>query len=218
MILRVDTHPSARIAAFETTFPNPLGQMPSPAHLVALLSLQANAAMQRDESVRTSIRDVLRHGGYKPTGRGKPASEYLVRAAEQDALRSINVAVDVCNVVSLHSGFPVSVVDAEKLVQPLHIGLAASDQTYVFNPGGQVIDVSGLLCLHDAEGPCANAVKDAMRTKTNDQSTRTLNIIWGAEALRARLDHALEWYRQLLADLGAQTQMVDAHETPAPDG
>ncbi len=27
------------------------------------------------------MRKLLRHGGYKPTGRGKPASEYLVRAA-----------------------------------------------------------------------------------------------------------------------------------------
>lgn len=211
MEIRVDPHPLARIAAFETTFPEPLGQRPSPAHLTALLSLQVDAPLQRDEGVRTCIRDMLRHGGYKPTGRGKPASEYLVRAAEQDALRSINVAVDACNVVSLHSGFPVSVVDADRLTQPLRIGLAEPGQTYVFNPAGQEIDVSGLLCLHDAGGPCANAVKDAMRTKTNEQSRRTLNVIWGAERLRERLDRAFAWYGELLKELGAQTKRVEVH-------
>ena len=28
----------------------------------------------------------------------------------------------------------------------------------MFNASGQTIDVGGLLCLFDAEGPCANAV------------------------------------------------------------
>ena len=44
---------------------------------------------------------MMRHGGYKPTGRGKPASEYLVKAAGNGKLGAINLAVDSCNVVSL---------------------------------------------------------------------------------------------------------------------
>jgi hypothetical protein len=30
------------------------------------------------------------------------------------------------------------------------VGIAAAWASYVFNASGQVIDVSGLLCLHDA--------------------------------------------------------------------
>ena len=52
-----------------------------------LFALEADAPLQRVEQVRQDVRDLLRHGGYKPTGRGKPASEYLVRAATADLYR-----------------------------------------------------------------------------------------------------------------------------------
>ena len=57
------------------------------------------------------VRNLLRHGGFKPSGRSKPASEYLISAVEKGRLGSINAAVDCCNVASLHSGLPISVVD-----------------------------------------------------------------------------------------------------------
>ena len=56
------------------------------------------------------MRDLLRHSGFKPTGRSKPASEYLIKATEQGALSSINVAMDACNAVSLHIVLPINVV------------------------------------------------------------------------------------------------------------
>ena len=49
---------------------------------------------------------------------------------------------------------------------PLSVDLAPAGSSYVFNQSDQVIDVSRLLCLSDADGPCACAVKDAQRTKT----------------------------------------------------
>ena len=106
-MLVVDPHPSLDLAAFRTTFSKSLGETPSPTWLLELLVLEADVPVSRDENVRATVRDMLRHGGYKPTGRGKPASEYLVRAVGEGKLASINAAVDVCNVVSLHSGLPV---------------------------------------------------------------------------------------------------------------
>ena len=67
------------------------------------------------------------------------------------------------------------------------------------------IDVSGLICLHDAIGPCANGVKDAQRTKTHAATERTLSVIWGARALGGRAAAAAAWYRALLATLDAVT-------------
>ena len=148
---------------------------------------------------------MLRHGGYKPTGRGKPASEYLVRAAGEGALGSINAAVDVCNVVSLHSGLPISVVDLDRARAPFHIAVAEAGTSFVFNASGQVIDLAGLLCLFDADGPCANAVKDAQRTKTAADTRRTLSVIWGTNALPGRAGQTEAWYRQLLETHGAAT-------------
>ncbi len=201
--LHIDEHPLLSVAAFTTEFPAPLAQLPSPSWLTEFLRNDAKAPVQRTEELRTVIRDMLRHGGYKPTGRGKPASEYLVRTAEEGGIRSINLAVDACNVVSLHSGFPISVVDMELAEQPFRIGIAPAGSTYVFNPTGQEIDVSGLVCLHDARGPCGNAVKDSQRTKTRDETTRTLSVIWGAKGFDQELEAAYAWYAELLQRAGA---------------
>jgi DNA/RNA-binding domain of Phe-tRNA-synthetase-like protein len=207
-MLTVAAHPLLDLGAFTTTFPRPLGEMPSPPDLQALMSLDASAPLQSDDNVRDVVRQLLRHGGFKPTGRSKPASEYLIRAAGEMKLTSINTAVDACNAVSLHSGFPISVVDLDKVREPLRVDLAPAGARYVFNASGQEIDLGGLLSLFDAEGPCANAVKDAQRTKTGPETRRTLSLVWGSVALPDRAARAVAWYRALLEQLGTSTQLA----------
>jgi DNA/RNA-binding domain of Phe-tRNA-synthetase-like protein len=201
--MTIDPHPLLDARTFTTTFPRPLADIPTPPEILALLSLEAAAPLQSDDAVREAVRVLLRHGGFKPSGRSKPASEYLVRAVGDKALASINAAVDVCNIVSLHSGLPISVVDLARAKPPFRIGIAPPGSSYIFNAAGQSIDLAGLLCLFDAEGPCANAVKDAQRTKTDPQTTRTLTVIWSSSALPGRAGRAESWYRQLLQQLGA---------------
>ncbi len=205
-MITIAPHPHLEAACFTTTFPAPLGE--SPAWLVELLRPGAPAPLRSSDEVRAAVRDLLRAGGYKPTGRGKPASEYLVKAAAEGTLGSINPAVDACNVVSLHSGLPISVVDLDRARAPFRIELAPAGASYVFNASGQTIDLAGLLVLADAEGPSANAVKDAQRTKTHPGTTRTLSVVWGTRALEGRAASAATWYRELLARLGATTASV----------
>lgn len=207
-MLILDPHPLLDLRAFVTTFPRPLGDLSSSTELQALLTLNAPAPLHSDDNVREAVRTLLRHGGFKPAGRSKPASEYLLKAAGDSALSSINLAVDACNIVSLHSGLPISVVDLDRTRAPLHVGIAPTGASYVFNASGQTIDLGGLLCLFDAEGPCANAVKDAQRTKTADQTRRTLSLIWGTKALPGRAAQAEPWYRSLLEQQGATIEDI----------
>lgn len=215
-MLTLDPHPLLELSAFITTFPRPLGDMPSSEELQALLVLDAPAPLHSDDTVREAVRALLRRGGFKPAGRSKPASEYLIKAAGDNALSSINLAVDACNVVSLHSGLPISVVDLDRTRAPLRVGIAPAGAAYVFNASGQTIDLGGLLCLVDAEGPCANAVKDAQRTKTTAETRRTLSLIWGSKALAGRATQAETWYRRLLEQHGAHTE--DVQPAAAPPG
>ena len=208
-MLTVDTHPLLDLRAFETLFPRPLAEMHSSSELLGLLSLSANAPFQTDETIREAVRSMLRHGGFKPAGRSKPASEYLIKAVNDGKLPPINVAVDACNVVSLHSGLPISVVDLDRVRPPLRVGLAQGGASYVFNATGQSIDLAGLLCLFDAEGPCGNAVKDAQRTKTSPETRRTLSLIWGSTALPGRAGQVEAWYRSLLEKEGTTTKPVE---------
>lgn len=208
MQVTIAPYPDFQPVIFETQFPRSLANFASPNWLVELLALDAQAPISRSEDIRKTVRDLLRHKGYKPTGRGKPAPEYLVKAAENGYLGSINAPVDVCNVVSLHSGLPISVVDLDKANAPFSIAPGAPDASYIFNQSGQEISVAGLLCLHDTNGPCANAVKDAQRTKTSDATTHTLSIIWGPAALADHITSAHRWYIELLEEMGATTKLV----------
>ena len=203
-MLTVDPHPLLDAVAFTTTFPRPLAEIAAG----ELLTIEGDVRLRADDAVRAAVRDLLRHGGYKPTGRGKPASEYLVRAASEGALGSINAAVDICNVVSLHSGLPISVVDLDRAAAPLRITIAPAGSRYVFNASGQEIDVAGLVLLADAAGPCAGPVKDSHRTKTHPGTTQTLSVVWGTRALPGRAMDAAAWYRELLASVGATTVIV----------
>jgi DNA/RNA-binding domain of Phe-tRNA-synthetase-like protein len=202
-MLTVDPHPLLDLRAFVTNFPRPIDQVLSPPDLLALLAADAPAPLSSDDAVREAVRTLLRHGGFKPTGRSKPASEYLLKAVRENLLGSINLAVDACNVVSLHSGLPISVVDLERAREPFRVGIAPAGTSYIFNTSGQTIDLGGLLCLFDVEGPCANAVKDAQRTKTSGSTVRTLSLIWGTRALGDRAVRAEAWYRALLEQQGA---------------
>lgn len=208
MQIELEPHPFASPAAFACELPTPLGGLVTPHEVLELLRPDAPAPLERSEEVRAAVRDLLRHGGYKPTGRGKPSSEYLVRAAGEGELGSINLLVDACNAVSLASGLPISVVDLGRTIAPLRIGLAPADSSYVFNASGQEIRVDGLLCLFDAEGPCANAVKDAQRTKTGPETSRALAVVWGSARLPGRAEAAANWYRALLERTGTRCETV----------
>src|SRR6185437_15986538 len=128
-MLTLEPHPLLDVAAFVTTFPASLGAVGTSDAVRALLATRPEAGvgieapLRTDEGVRSAVRDLLRHGGYKPTGRGKPSSEYLLRAVSEGALGAINAAVDTCNAVSLHSGLPISVVDLDLASPPLRVAV-----------------------------------------------------------------------------------------------
>ena len=203
-MFQIEPHPLVEIAALTVVFPKPLGNLGVPDTVAALLVPGASAPMTADDSVRSAVRDLLRHGGYKPTGRGKPASEYLLKAVAEGGLGSINAAVDAGNAASLHSGLPISIVDLDRAVAPFVVRVAGPGSAYVFNTAGHAIDLEGLIGLEDADGPCANAVKDSQRTKTTAETTRILAVVWGTRALPGRAAATAGWIATLLTNSGGQ--------------
>lgn len=208
--LAIASHPLLELGAFVAEFPEPLERSPSPDWASAGLVLDYPIPLTpTDDRVRKAVRELLRFGGFKPSGRNKPASEFLLRAATESSLGSINLAVDLCNVVSLHSGLPISVVDLDRLEPPLRVAIAEPNTSYVFNPAGQEIRLDGLVCLFDTHGAAANAVKDSQRTKTHSGTRRTLCLIWGTRAVE-RTAQTLAWYRTLHERAGVQVCPCDA--------
>ncbi len=68
-MIEVDDHPLLDLEAFEATFPRALGQLASPQHWLDLLQPGAVGPMATDDGVKLAVRNLLRHGGFKPWGR-----------------------------------------------------------------------------------------------------------------------------------------------------
>jgi DNA/RNA-binding domain of Phe-tRNA-synthetase-like protein len=132
--------------------------------------------------LKDGIRALLRAGGYKPSGRGKPASEYLVGAARKGAFPRISNLVDAANRYSLLTGLPISLLDLDRALEGtdgLVIRLGREGESYVFNESGQEIDLDGLLSVAREDGaPIGNAVKDSLATRTNDETKNVIAVIW----------------------------------------
>jgi DNA/RNA-binding domain of Phe-tRNA-synthetase-like protein len=202
-------HPLLDASWFVTRTDRPAASLEVPTSVARAIGDSTASPLQSDDHVRTVVRSLLRHGGYKPSGRGKPASEYLLAAHAEHRFPRINTLVDICNVVSLCSGLPISLLDVDKFetgnAESLRIAVMAEGTNYIFNPSGQTIDASGLLALCDSAGPAGTPVKDAQRTKTNDNTTSTLTVIWGSRALADRTRLTRDWYLSLLADVAGAT-------------
>ena len=157
------------------------------------------------EEVRSRVRGMLRFGKYRPSGRGKPASEFLLRAAVEGTFPLINGPVDVNNAISLQSGLPGSLFDGAVSGPHLRIRRGRPNESYVFNPSGQTIALEDLLlvCRPTVDGwmACGNPVKDSMETKIGPETRDVVAVLYAPAG--EPLDRLQEWaarYADLLAE------------------
>jgi DNA/RNA-binding domain of Phe-tRNA-synthetase-like protein len=146
---------------------------------------------------------MLRFGKYKPAGRSKPSSEYLLAAALEGEFPLVNGPVDVNNAVSLEWGYPASIFDLELCGSALLLRRGGAGESYVFNQSGQSIDLEDLLCIcRFEEGnwfPCGNPVKDAMATKIRESTNNLAAVVYAPSSEpRAEIDAAAEKFAFLL--------------------
>lgn len=131
---------------------------------------------------KAAVRGMLRYGKYKPAGRSKPSSEYLLGAALEGDFPLVNGPVDVNNAISLEWGYPASIFDIELSGPELLLRRGKQGEAYLFNLSGQSIDLEDLLCVCRSEGalwvPCGNPVKDAMATKIRESTRQVTAVLY----------------------------------------
>jgi DNA/RNA-binding domain of Phe-tRNA-synthetase-like protein len=149
-----------------------------------LLERRAGSLEADEEHVRKAARELLRNGRYRPSGRGKPASEYLLRAAgAPESFPRINAPVDICNYISLKYLVPVSLWDVDLAsTETFSFRLGRPDESYVFNTAGQRIDLEDLLVgcavMGEEEVAIVNPVKDSLLAKTTPDTTRVAAAVY----------------------------------------
>jgi DNA/RNA-binding domain of Phe-tRNA-synthetase-like protein len=137
------------------------------------------------EPTRAAVRNLLRTADYKPTGRGKPASEFLFGAARDSGMPRVNNLVDINNLASLRSAHPISIFDLDLIGSELSVRHGREGESYVFNASGQSMDLKGLLvvCRGLAGEPVGNAVKDSMLCKVHPGTRNVLAVVYGSRAV-----------------------------------
>jgi len=181
------------------------------------------------EERKRAVRQMLRHGRYRPSGRGKPASEFLLRAAIDGQFPHISAPVDVNNAISLASGYPGSIFDASRSGKELLVRRGAAGESYVFNASGQTIDLTDLLLVCrrvDGEWvPCGNPVKDSQETKIQAETRHVLGVLYiPSGEPPEQVESWGERFESLLAThCGAKTSgwtvaWADRREDAEPDG
>lgn len=173
-----------------------------------------SSLQQKEESLsdnnKKAIRDLLRFGGYKPAGRGRPSSEYLSKTALQGTFPFINNVVDINNLISLKYGVPICLLDLDITGPHLIIREGSEHESYVFNQSGHIIKLDGLLTIcsvtseTDEVGiPLGNPVKDSMHAKLTGSSQNAVGIVFShKEVLQYEdLEHIMNEFAVKCSDI-----------------
>lgn len=117
-------------------------------------------------------RALYRRFGIDPT-RVRPSSEALLRRLKKgEPLPRVNSLVDVANALSVQLQVPVGLYDLEKIRgDELVVRLGNDGESYT-SIRRERVNVSGRICIADAEGPCGNPSADSARTMITTATER----------------------------------------------
>ena len=189
---------------------------PTPAELAArldeLVARRTVEAAFPPANVKEGVRAMLRRGGFKPSGRNKPASEYLAQAAREGRFPRINNLVDINNLLSLESGLPISLLDLAAVGERVVLRYGAEGERYVFNSAGQEIELNGLICACRDDGaagvPLGNAIKDSMAGKLKEGTRGVVGVVYATrEAVSvSEVERLVGEFRELLTRFGGASE------------
>jgi DNA/RNA-binding domain of Phe-tRNA-synthetase-like protein len=133
-------------------------------------ALQAARSAEAGQMGRA--RELYRRFGIDPT-RVRPSSEALLRRLKKgEPLPRINSLVDVANALSVQLQVPVGLYDLGKVKgDELAIRLGLDGEGYT-GIGKERVNVTGRICVADAEGPCGNPSADSARTMITTETER----------------------------------------------
>jgi len=143
----------------------------------------------------------------KDPGRYRVASEALCRRIVRGlGLYRLTTLIDIVNLVSIKSGYPISGLDADKIVgDKLIMGVGENNEPYC-GIGRGTLNIEGMPVYRDNLGGVATPTSDEERTKFTTETTRVqINI--NAFAQEMPLDEAMSLTVSLLEKYAQATNI-----------
>lgn len=107
--------------------------------------------------------------------------EALVRRIlKGQGLYHINCIVDINNICSIESLFPLGAYDRERIIGDVTIRLGAPDEVY--RGIGKGIDIAGKLVSADSEGAFGSPIADSDRTMISEDTREVLVLLYAPES------------------------------------
>ena len=205
----VDVCPGMRVGLIRANVQN----TPTGDELWQELELAARDVVSRYELLEinkrpavAATRRVYKHFGKDPN-RYRVASEALCRRLIRGlGIYRLTTLVDLINLVSIRSGYPISALDADKLEgDSLSLGIGEEGEHYEGIGRGQ-LNIAGMPVYRDAKGGVATPTSDEERTKITELTTRVqININGYAEEMP--MDECVDWVVILLKKYAMATDI-----------
>lgn len=153
------------------------------------------------DKMQKGVRSLLRGFGFHPSGRSRPASEFLFKdLTNRGCFNFINNIVDINNHMSLKTNLPISVFDLDKSGYDLCIRIGEDDESYVFNQQGQSISLKKLLIVaKTGQEAIGSPVKDSQATKVFEEAKDIVFVVYTSSTLTS--NDEMEEILQRMADL-----------------
>ena len=205
----VDVRPGMRVGLIRANVQN----TPTGDELWQELELAARDVVSRYELLEinkrpavAATRRVYKHFGKDPN-RYRVASEALCRRLIRGlGIYRLTTLVDLINLVSIRSGYPISALDADKLEgDSLSLGIGEEGEYYEGIGRGQ-LNIAGMPVYRDAKGGVATPTSDEERTKITELTTRVqININGYAEEMP--MAECVDWVVALLKKYAMATDI-----------
>ena len=205
----VDVCPGMRVGLIRANVQN----TPTGDELWQELELAARDVVSRYELLEinkrpavAATRRVYKHFGKDPN-RYRVASEALCRRLIRGlGIYRLTTLVDLINLVSIRSGYPISALDADKLEgDSLSLGIGEEGEYYEGIGRGR-LNIAGMPVYRDAKGGVATPTSDEERTKITELTTRVqININGYAEEMP--MAECVDWVVTLLKKYAMATDI-----------
>jgi DNA/RNA-binding domain of Phe-tRNA-synthetase-like protein len=124
-----------------------------------------------------AIRALFRGWGMDPS-KYRPASEALLRRVVQGkGLYRVSNVVDVGNLVSIETGWPLGCYDRSRLQEPVALRLGTAGESYE-GIGKKTWNLEGRPVLADPAGPFGSPISDSTRSMITDSAKDVMIVVY----------------------------------------